>query len=280
MKDFLRQNGILILIIAVLLSAILAVFSALFGGYANPLSNLWGVVISPIRGAVSGFITWSEGVYNYSFRYEELEQENAKLKQRVAELEVQAATGEAASRENARYRELLGLREKRSDFVFESATVLSRSASNWESVLTISKGQIHDVAAGDCVIDATGALVGVVTEVGINWSSVRTVIDPDTELGGLVVRTDSAAIAEGDFALMAEGQLKLSYLPENTQLIAGDLVLTSGLNGTYPSGLVIGAIAQLHTEASGMSRYAVLEPRADLEGLKQVFVIKDFDIVE
>lgn len=280
MKDFLRNNGILILIIAALLTAILIVFSALFGGCANPLANLWGVVTSPVRGVVSRFVTWSEGVYDYSFRYEELEQENAELKQRLAELEAQAIAGEAASRENERLRELLGLREKRSDFVLESATVLSRSASNWESVLTISKGQIHDVAAGDCVIDASGALVGVVTEVGVNWSAVRTLIDPDTELGGLVARTDSAAIAEGDFALMADGRLKLSYLPENTQLIAGDLVLTSGLNGTYPSGLVIGSIAELHTEASGMSRYAVLEPRADLEGVKQVFVIKDFDIVE
>ena len=280
MKDFMRNNGILILIIAVLLAAILAVFSALFGGVANPLANLWGVVISPVRGAVSRFVNWTEGVYDYSFRYEELEAENAALKQRIAELEAQATAGEAASRENEHLRELLGLKEKRSDFVFESATVLSRSASNWESVLTISKGQIHDVSAGDCVIDATGALVGIVSEVGVNWSSVRTVIDPDTELGGLVARTDSAAIAGGDFALMASGQLKLSYLPENTQLIAGDLVLTSGLNGTYPSGLVIGSIAELRTEASGMSRYAVLDPRADLDGVKQVFVIKDFDIVE
>lgn len=280
MKDFLHNNGILILIIAVLLAAITTVFSALFGGYADPLANLWGVVTTPVRGAVSRFLTWSEGVYDYSFRYEELEQENAELKKRLAELEAQATAGEAASRENERLRELLGLREKRSDFVFESATVLSRSASNWESVLTISKGQIHDVAAGDCVIDETGALVGVVAEVGVNWSAVRTVIDPDTELGGLVARTDSAAIAEGDFTLMAKGQLKLSYLPENTQLIAGDLVLTSGLNGTYPPGLVIGSIAELHTEASGMSRYAVLDPRADLGGVKQVFVIKDFDIVE
>lgn len=280
MKDFMRNNGILILIIAVLLAAILAVFSALFGGVANPLANLWGVVISPVRGAVSRFVNWTEGVYDYSFRYEELEAENAALKQRISELEAQATAGEAASRENEHLRELLGLKEKRSDFVFESATVLSRSASNWESVLTISKGQIHDVSAGDCVIDATGALVGIVSEVGVNWSSVRTVIDPDTELGGLVARTDSAAIAGGDFALMASGQLKLSYLPENTQLIAGDLVLTSGLNGTYPSGLVIGSIAELRTEASGMSRYAVLDPRADLDGVKQVFVIRDFDIVE
>ena len=233
-----------------------------------------------MRNAANQFVDWTEGIYNYSFRYDELEQENAELKKRIAELEQQAIAGDADSRENEHLRELLGLREKRRDFVFESATVVSRSASNWESVLTISKGQIHDVAAGDCVIDETGALVGVIADVGINWSTVRTLIDPDTEMGGIVARTDSAAIAEGDFTLMEQGKLKLTYLPENTQLIAGDLVLTSGLNGTYPSGLVIGSIAELKSEASGMSRYAVLEPRVTLEQLKQVFVIKDFDIVE
>ena len=280
MKDFMRNNGILILIIALLLTAIALIFSSLFGGFASPLANLWGVVTTPVRNAANLFVDWTEGIYNYSFRYDELEQENAELKKRIAELEQQAIAGDADSRENEHLRELLGLREKRRDFVFESATVVSRSASNWESVLTISKGQIHDVAAGDCVIDETGALVGVIADVGINWSTVRTLIDPDTEMGGIVARTDSAAIAEGDFTLMEQGKLKLTYLPENTQLIAGDLVLTSGLNGTYPSGLVIGSIAELKSEASGMSRYAVLEPRVTLEQLKQVFVIKDFDIVE
>lgn len=276
----MRNNGILILIIAVLLAAIIAVFSALFGGFADPLSNLWGIVTTPVRNGVDRFATWAEGVYAYSFRYNELEQENAELRRRLAELELQAIEGESASRENEQLRELLGLREKRSDFVFEAAKVVSRSASNWESVLTINKGQIHDIAPGDCVIDEAGALVGTISQVGANWATVRTLIDPDTELGALVARTDSPAIAEGDFALMEAGRLKLTYLPENTQLLSGDLVLTSGLNGAYPSGLIIGSIAQLHTDASGMGRYAVLIPRIQLENLKQIFVIKDFDIVE
>ncbi len=280
MKDFFRHNGGLILLIAVLLTAIIAIFSTLFGGLANPLTNLWTVVTAPAKELSNRFVDWTEGVYNYSFRYEELEEENAALKKQVAELEKDAARGALAIQENDRLRALLGLRERRADFDLESATIISRSTSNWESLFTISKGSIHDVAAGDCVIDENGALVGVVTEVGVNWSSVRTLIDADTEMGGLVARTDSAAIAEGDFSLMEEGKLKLTYLPENTQLIAGDLVLTSGLNGTYPSGLVIGSIQELRTEASGMSQYAILAPKADLPALKQVFIIKDFQIVE
>lgn len=276
----MKDNGILLLVIAILLAAILAVFSAFGGGLADPVSNLLGIVTAPARSVAARFFDWTEGVYNYSFQYEELERENAQLKQQLAEMEQKAIEGEAASRENELLREALGLQQKRMDFDLDMASVTSRSASNWDSTLTISKGSLHDIAVGDCVIDQFGALVGIVEEVGTNWSTVSTIVDPDIEIGARVARTDSAAIAGGDFALMESGQLKLTFLPENTQLIAGDLVLTSGLNGVYPSGLIIGSITQLHTEVSGMSRYAVLEPRADLAGIKQVFIIKAFSIVE
>ena len=280
MKDFLRHNGILILIIAVLLAAITAVASYALKGTANPLSNALGVVTTPIRNGVSSFVGWAEGVYNYSFRYQELEEENQRLRSQIAELEAKAREGEAASKENELLREALGLRAKRSDFVLESARVTARSTSNWASTLTLSKGSVQDVAAGDCVVDAAGNLVGIIDEVGSNYSVMITVVDANLQMGGIVSRTDSTAMLEGDFTLMQEGRLKMTYLPENTELLTGDLVLTSGLTGIYPSGLVVGAIESLHTDPSGMSRYAVLAPAADLDRLVEVFIIKEFDIVE
>ena len=280
MKDFLRHNGILILIIAVLLAAITAVASYALKGTANPLSNALGVVTTPIRNGVSSFVGWAEGVYNSSFRYQELEEENQRLRSQIAELEEKAREGEAASKENELLREALGLRAKRSDFVLESARVTARSTSNWASTLTLSKGSVQDVAAGDCVVDAAGNLVGIIDEVGSNYSVMITVVDANLQMGGIVSRTDSTAMLEGDFTLMQEGRLKMTYLPENTELLTGDLVLTSGLTGIYPSGLVVGAIESLHTDPSGMSRYAVLAPAADLDRLVEVFIIKEFDIVE
>lgn len=280
MKDFFRQNGILLLVIAALLSAITAVSSMLLGGFSNPLSNVLGILSTPVQGAVTSFAGWLEGVYSYSFERDALAAENEALRKQVAELEQQAREGQAASRENKRLYALLGLREKRRDFVFEPATVVSRSSTNWASTLTISKGSVHGVAAGDCVIDETGTLVGVISEVGLTWSTLITVIDAELEMGGLVERTESAAIIEGDFSLMTRGYLKLSYLPENTELLAGDLVVTSGKGGVYPSGLVVGTIMSIHTDPSGMSRYAEVNPRAVFDRLVQVFVIKEFDIIE
>ena len=132
------------------------------------------------------------------------------------------------------------------------------------------------MALNDCVIDQYGNLVGVVTEVGSNWALVSTVLDPDVELGGRVARTDDEAILEGDFALMLEGLLKLSYLPEDTQLVSGDQVITSGLGEVFPEGLVVGNVTGLFTEADGISRYAQVEPAADLDSVRYVYVITDF----
>lgn len=280
MKDFFRQNGILILITALLLALITAVLSLLLGGLANPFANLAGMISTPVRNGISTFANWAEERYNDAFEQERLKEELEYYRQRVAELEEQARQASAALQENERLRNLNGLRPTNRKFELESAMVTARSTSNWESTITISKGSSMGVAPGCCVVDEYWNLVGVVAEVGTNYAVVRTLVDAEIEMGGLLSRTDGAAILEGDFALMGQGKLKLTYLPEGSDLIAGDRVLTSGMGGVYPSGLVVGHVEELHTEASGITQYAVIQPETDLAGLKQVFVIKSFDIVE
>lgn len=280
MKDFFRQNGLLLIIAAALLTVLLGLTSVFLGGSADPVSNLFSVVVSPVRGAVSSAASWAEGVYSYVFRYGQMQDELDELRAQVADMEELARQGEDALRENAQLRELMGLQERRRDFVFENARVTAPAASNWTSTLTISKGSNFGIEAGDCVVTETGVLVGVVSTVGINYSEVSTIINPDTDMGGLVARTYSAGILEGDFTLMAEGKLKLSYLPDGAQLVSGDQVLTSGKGGIYPSGLVVGQVEGVFTDPSGKSRYAVILPEVDLERLIEVFVIKEFDIVE
>ena len=162
----------------------------------------------------------------------------------------------------------------------ESARVTARSTSNWNSTLTLNRGTAAGLEAGDCVITETGVLVGILSEVGVNWSTVSTIINTDIELGGMVSRTYSAGILQGDFTLMNEGKLKLNYLPDSAQLISGDEVLTSGKGDVYPSGLVIGHVEGVFTDPSGITRYAVVQPDCSLEDLIEVFIIKEFDIVE
>ena len=279
MKDFLRQNGILLLVAAVLLSIALWLGSALFGG-TDPVSNAVNAVATPFRSGVTAVLDWFEGVREYVLHYDRLHEELDALRAEVARLEDEVRDSEEARKENERLRELLNLQQKRQDFTFQSARVAQRSTDNWNNTLTLGRGSDAGLEAGDCVITETGALVGVIEEVGMNWATVSTVIDPSSELGGIVNRTYSAGVLEGDFTLMGQGKLKLSYLPDSAQLVSGDEVLTSGKGGVYPSGLVVGTVDGLFTDPSGINRYAVVTPAADLSELIEVFVVTDFDIVE
>ena len=280
MKDFFRDNGFWLLLIALLLSILLGLGSVILSGSTDPLSNLANTLTSPFKSGVSAMLDWAEGVYGYVFQFSEMEQELSDLRRRVADLEEQARQGHEALAENAQLRELLNLQERRKDLEFESAKITARSTSNWESTLTISKGSAAGVEAGDCVITETGVLVGVVSETSLLSSTVATLIDTSIEVGGVVTRTYSAGILEGDFDLMNQGLLRLSYLPEGAGLVAGDEVLTSGLGGIYPAGLVVGRVQGVFNDAAGMSRYAIVDPSVELGGLIEVFVIKDFDVVE
>lgn len=280
MKDFFRQNGILLLIIAFLLSVLIGVLSFAMGGQADPLANLVNTVISPVRGGVSAAADWLEGVYGYVFRYGEMEQELTDLRARVRKLEEEVRQGEEAVRENEQLRALLDLTARHRSFVLEDVRVTARFTSNWESKLTLSKGSSAGIEAGDCVISETGVLVGIVDKVGVNWSTVSTIIDTDTEIGGIVTRTYSAGVLEGDLSLMNQGRLKLNYLPEGAQLVSGDEVLTSGRGDMFPSGLMVGQVEGVFTDPSGKTRYAVVQPAVALDTLIEVFVIKDFDITE
>lgn len=278
MKDFFRKNGIVVIIAALLLTAAVSIGSALVP--MTPLANLMGILATPFRAVSTAVTSWGQGVYRYATEYGALQDRVAELELQVARMEQENREATQALAENERLRALLELREKRSDFVFESATVTGRTTTSWSATLTISKGTAHGVEEGDCVITETGNLVGVIGEAGLNWSTVTTVIDPNISLGALVFRTGDDGILEGNLDLLLEGRCRLSYLTAQAELVQGDEVLTSGLGGVYPSGLVIGAVEQVYTTPSGVEQYAVLQPAADLERLEEVFVIKDFTIVE
>lgn len=274
MKRFFRDNGFLIIIAALLLAGLLAVGASIFG--ANPLANLGEIIATPFRNLSASVTEWTRERYDRAFRYDELQAENDALKQHIADLEEAARAGEDAVREVERLQDLLKLAKERPELVYQDAKVTRRTSSNWDSNLTLDVGTREDVAVNDCVIDQYGNLVGVVTEVGYNWSLVATVLDPDVEFGARVSRVDEDAVLEGDFSLMLAGELKLTYLPVDTKLVSGDQVTTSGLGEIFPEGLMVGTVRSLYTEADGLSRSAVVVPAADLADIRYVYVITDF----
>jgi rod shape-determining protein MreC len=280
LKNFLKEHGLWVLFAAAVIATALAAMSFFSSATASPLENLAGILTSPFRTAFSTVANWFNDKQDYFADNQALKEENQSLRNQIAEMEEDLRQAQSDSEENKRLRKLLNLREKKRDLGdLEPAYILEHSSSNWTSTLTLNQGTDHGVAINNCVITEEGYLVGVVSQVGLNWCTVLTVVDTDISLGAQVFRTEDVGVAEGDFSLMSQGRLKLSYLPAGAALLNGDLVVTSGLGGYYPSGLVIGTIDEVHLDDSGVTRYAVIAPSADLDSLTEVFVVKSFEII-
>ena len=279
MKRLLTKYGVIVLSLAVVIAVILSVM-AYFSTSAAPLPNVAGIIASPFRSAGAAITETVSGWVDYFAEYDALKEENEQLKLEIAEMETAIRQAEKDSEENERLRKLLDLREQRRDLHFESARIVESDSSNWESVLTVNKGTAQDVAVGDCVVTETGYLVGVVTDAGLNWSTIRTILDSDTSIGATVFRSGQNAVAQGDFALMGQDRLMLNYLGADPDVVAGDLIVTSGLGDYFPSQLVIGTVESVSTGDDGLAQYAVITPSVSLDDLTQVFIVTSFDIVE
>ena len=279
MKNFLKQHGLWVLFAAAVLSVAMAVMSVLSAN-ASPLANLTGILVSPFRAGYTAVATWFNDLQNYYKNTTDLQTENAALRQQIARMEETIRQAETDVEENKKFRELMNLTRQRRDLTdFEAAMVTEHAVTNWTSSLTLNKGTSLGIEVGDCVIDECGNLVGVIDQAGTNWSTVLTLVDTDTSLGAQVFRTKDLGVAQGDFSMMRENRLRLDYLPPDCDPMAGDIVVTSGLNGYYPSGLVIGSVEEVRLDDSGAASYATLIPAADFDALTEVFVIKSFEIV-
>lgn len=276
MKEFLKNNGLWVLFAAAVISVAMALLSY-FSDTSSPLTNLTNTIAAPFRSAYTAVATWFNDKQNYYQDITSLEEENAALKQQIAEMEAEIRQARSDSAENDRLKKLLGIQEERPDLMKDIvlATVTEHAVTNWTSSLTVDRGTSSGLEVGDCVIDVNGAVVGSVSQVGLNWATILTLVDTDTSLGAQVFRTGELGLAQGSFELMGENRLRLDFLPEDSSLLGGDLVVTSGLGGYYPSELVIGSVEEMQMGDDG-SAYATLIPAADFGSLQQVVVIRSF----
>lgn len=280
MKEYLKKNGIRIGIIVLAVAVLIGAGSAARGGNIGFLQNATGVLESPLKKVLSSTVNWFSTIYGYLYDYDTLMAENESLRSQLADAQQSARDGIEASEENNRLRKLLELREKHTDYVMESSKIVLWSSSNWSSSFTISKGASSGIEMGDAVITEYGAVVGQITELGENWATVSTVIDVDMSIGAFVGDSQTSGMVIGEFDMMKKKTCKLTFIADGSQIFPGDYVLTSGSGGAFPAGLVIGTLTAVQTEAGGQIEFGIVEPQCNYDSLVQVFVIKDFKVVE
>lgn len=276
MKSFFRSTRFKILLAAVMLLIGLVLYSVSTGGFSSLPSSIVGAVTTPIQslsssisGAVSGFFGQFTSASAKQERIEELEKQINDLQNKMVDYDTYL-------NENEELRKYLKLYRENPDFVFEDAIVIGRDPAEPFGNFSINKGTLSGIKPNDPVITAEG-LVGYVYDVGPIYAKVRTVLDPATAASAIVSRTrDYVMVESNTFELAKNGLCKLNYLPRNSSAIQGDYIITSGVGGIYPRGLIIGTISEIKQEPDGISSYAILTPTADIRNIKDVMVIKSF----
>ena len=166
--------------------------------------------------------------------------------------------------------------ETQRDFEYEFAQVIARDPDNLFYTFTVDKGSVDGIKRYDAVITPDG-LAGIVTEVGLTYSKVTSILDELTPIGAVVSRTRDLGLLESDSELREQGLCRINYLPSESSAAAGDTVETSGLGGVFPSGIVIGTVREVLPEQHNISSYAVVSPAVDFTNIRYCMVIKAFE---
>ncbi|MCX6355986.1 MAG: rod shape-determining protein MreC [Candidatus Aureabacteria bacterium] len=193
--------------------------------------------------------------------------ENQALRGKVAELSRDLRDLRDLKDENNRLRSLLNFKEK-SAYALMPAEVIGRDTHQWNNSILIDKG-IRDGVRNEMVVVCETGVVGKVIETAPSISTVLLLLSAQSKLGGIVEKTREMGIVEGTLF----HALRLIYLPRQAAAKKGDRVLTSGLGGVYPKGLLIGVCTGVYEGENGLYSCADVLPGADFSRLEEVFVL-------
>jgi len=226
-------------------------------------------VCSPFQKASTLVIKTVQGTFQQYIFLVNLEKENRALKKKIAELQEENHRIKEMKLANERLRQLLQFREKNSPSMI-GAEVIGQDPSSWFKSISIDKGERDGVKKGMAVVSPAG-VIGQVLKTAPHYATVLLITDYNSAIDSIVQRTRAKAIVEGK----GENRCQLKYLLRAEEAAVGDVVVTSGLGGNFPKGLMVGEIKKVDKKGHGVFQYAELVPSADMTQLEEVFVIME-----
>ncbi len=275
MRQFLKSTQFKIFV-AVLLALLLGTVLAVVGeNDTSPFTAVVGTVFTPMQKA-AGFLSEKVHWFAESFssaRY--YQSENEALKERLAEYEDRLADYDEIKHKISSYEDMLGVKETNRDFALAPANIIGTDTADLFSSLIIDKGTSDDVQINDPVV-CGNYLVGIVKKVNPSYSVVQTLLSPSLNVSAIETKTRETSYVTTTTALSENGSCMLAGLERMTAVSPGGLVVTSGIGGVYPKGLIIGSVKQVQESEYDLTSYAVITPGVDITALEDVFVITDF----
>jgi len=223
----------------------------------------------PLQKAATLVIQTVQGTFQHYVFLVNLERENRILKEKIAQLREENHKTNEIRLANERLRQLLQFREKNSPSMV-GAEVIGRDPSFWFKSVMIDKGERDGVKKGMAVISPAG-VVGQVLKIAPDYATVLLITDYNSAVDCIVERSRAKAIVEGK----GENQCHLKYLLRSEEVAVGDIVITSGLGGNFPKGLMVGEVKKVDKKGHGVFQYAELMPSVDMTRLEEVFVVME-----
>ena len=269
-KRFKLITGIIVLLLAG------ALICAAGGNSETAQSGIVGIIFTPanwVATKVSNTITRvfgdASGNSAYLERIDELERQ-------VGELQSQLNDFENLQRQNALYKDALGLKEENPNFEFVEANAVSRDAADIFGSYTINKGTLSGIKTGDAVLYGN-YIVGIISNAYPTHSVVKTILDPDFSVSAYEIVSNEISYVTGDAALAAQGKCKMANLAADASVSYGSIISTAGISGSIPKGLMIGTVEEIESELTSVSNYAVITPGVDVNNISNCLVLINYE---
>ena len=269
----IKSKHILVVMILVCISLMLLTFASKFP--AAPVRKAASYAVVTFQNGINKVGTALSDMTSGFRNKKKLVEENKKLQGKVDELTAENSRLTQSVSELDRLKKLYDLDKEYSEYDKVGAEVISKNSGNWFSTFTINKGS-DDGIQKDCNVIAGSGLVGIVTEVGKNWATVRSIIDDTSNVGAMTMTTSDRCIVSGDMRLIDEGKLQFIHLKdEDDKIQEGEKIVTSAVSDKFLKGILIGYVSEIKEDPNNLTKTGTLTPAVDFEHLQEVLVIKE-----
>ena len=211
---------------------------------------------------------------------EELIKENEELRLIIEELNDKLDKNKVKQKELESLQNLYKLDQTYYDYETTGARIIAKGTSNWFNTFTIDKGS-NDGIKPDMNVIADGGLIGIVVDVGVNYSVVRSIIDDTSNVSATISSTEDNCIVSGSLLTMSEENMILfADLDDDNSVAIGDAVVTSNISDKYMPGLLIGYISYIQNDPNDLTKSGKITTVADFKHLSDVLVIMEVKEIE
>ena len=230
-------------------------------------------VVTPLQSGFASVVNWiSDYFYTLKLR-SRLELEYNNLRQENEQLTYQAMLAEELQHKLSVYENLFDEVSDNEQLNPLVATVIGRESGNYFSVFTINKGT-RDGIKDYMAVTMSGALVGYTYNTKTTSASVRTIIDSEASIAGLISTSRDQGTVRGTLGIDGQPMCRMYYLPEENLPRPGDQVVTSGVGMSFPKGIPIGTVRESTRGMESNKQYIVVEPSADFQHIEYVIVLR------